>query len=160
MSKLTQTVESLRKWLPKSKAKRRTSSGEWKKVGFFLSFLFCPWYLFLTSILTPGDEEALTIWRKYRDLSLAKYKQEYNTLNVDFDVYWGESKVGKYWQNQCVTKGEELGIVETVDGAKLVNLEKYKLGKAILLKRGKCVDIFVDIFYVNHCFFQMVLQFI
>lgn len=85
--------------------------------------------------MEEGDEEALTIWRKYRDLSLAKYKQEYNTLNVDFDVYWGESKVGKYWQDQSVTKGEELGIVETVDGAKLVNLEKYKLGKAILRKR-------------------------
>lgn len=106
---------------------------------------------------TLGDEEALTIWRKYRDLSLAKYKQEYNTLNVDFDVYWGESKVGKYWQGQSVTKGEELGIVETVDGAKLVNLEKYKLGKAILLKRGKCVDILM---YTTVHTFQMVLLFI
>ncbi|GJJ11927.1 hypothetical protein Clacol_006165 [Clathrus columnatus] len=85
--------------------------------------------------MEEGDEEALAIWRKYRDLSLAKYQQEYKTLNVDFDVYWGESKVGKYWQDQSVTRGEELGIVETVDGAKLVNLEKYKLGKAILRKK-------------------------
>ncbi|KAF8524149.1 arginyl-tRNA synthetase [Hysterangium stoloniferum] len=85
--------------------------------------------------MEEGDEEALAIWRTYRDLSLKKYEQEYETLNVAFDVYWGESKVGKLWQDKCVTRGEELGVVETVDGAKLINLEKWKLGKAILRKR-------------------------
>lgn len=90
----------------------------------------------LISFSVLGDEEALAIWRTYRDLSIQKYKQEYETLNVSFDVYWGESKVGKEWQGKAITLGEELGIVETSDGAKLVNLEKYKLGKAILLKRG------------------------
>ena len=90
-------------------------------------------------IYISGDEEALSIWRTYRDLSLKKYEQEYATLNVAFDVYWGESKVGKPWQNKCVTRGEELGVVETVDGAKLINLEKWKLGKAILRKRGASI---------------------
>ncbi|KAF8587373.1 arginyl-tRNA synthetase [Ramaria rubella] len=85
--------------------------------------------------MEEGDEEALSIWRTYRDLSLKKYEQEYTTLNVAFDVYWGESKVGKPWQDKCVIRGEELGVVETVDGAKLINLEQYKLGKAILRKR-------------------------
>lgn len=131
-------AESLRRWLPRSKARRRDFSAGWKKV---ISYLFG---FAISSYRISGDEEALAIWRKYRDLSLAKYKQEYHTLNVDFDVYWGESKVGKYWQDHCVTRGEELGIVETVDGAKLINLEKYKLGKAILRKRGKftfCVEV-------------------
>jgi arginyl-tRNA synthetase len=83
-----------------------------------------------------GDEEALSIWRTYRELSIKKYMQEYETLNVSFDLYWGESRVGKEWQEKAITVGEEMNIVETSEGAKLVNLEKYKLGKAILRKRG------------------------
>ena len=80
------------------------------------------------------------MWRTYRDLSLKKYEQEYATLNVAFDVYLGESMVGRTWQDKAVTQGEELGVVETVDGAKLINLEQWKLGKAILRKKGACSD--------------------
>jgi tRNA synthetases class I (R) len=97
------------------------------------------------AIYVAGDEEALSIWRTYRDLSLKKYEQEYKTLNVSFDVYWGESKVGKPWQDKCVMRGEELGVVETVEGAKLINLEEWKLGKAILRKRGILVTQLVSV---------------
>ena len=32
---------------------------------------------------------------------------------------------------------DELGLIEDHDGAKLVNLEKYKLGRAVLRKKGE-----------------------
>ena len=41
-----------------------------------------------------GDETALANWRKWRDLSIEKYKEEYGRLNIAFDVYSGESQVG------------------------------------------------------------------
>ncbi|KIJ45253.1 hypothetical protein M422DRAFT_251433 [Sphaerobolus stellatus SS14] len=84
--------------------------------------------------MEEGDEEALKIWRRYRDLSLQKYIREYETLNISFDVYWGESKVSKEWLQKCVPLAEKAGIVEDSKGAKLVDLEKYKLGKTILQK--------------------------
>jgi hypothetical protein len=43
-----------------------------------------------------GDESALTNWRKWRDLSIEKYREEYGRLNIAFDVYAGESQVGIY----------------------------------------------------------------
>jgi len=97
----------------------------------------CPYLIIRILLSNIGDEDALKIWRRYRELSLAKYIREYETLNVSFDVYWGESKVGKEWQTKCVTRGEEIGVVQDSEGAKIVDLEKFKLGKAILRKRGK-----------------------
>jgi arginyl-tRNA synthetase len=40
-----------------------------------------------------GDETALANWRRWRDLSIEKYKEEYARLNIAFDVYSGESQV-------------------------------------------------------------------
>ncbi|KAF8196148.1 hypothetical protein BJ912DRAFT_956508 [Pholiota molesta] len=62
--------------------------------------------------MEDGDEAALKNWRVWREMSVKKYEQEYERLNVHFDVYTGESK-----------------------GAKLVELEKWKLGKAVVRKK-------------------------
>src|ERR1700679_202028 len=96
-----------------------------------------------------------TSTRSTRALSVKKYEEEYQRLNVKFDVYLGESMVGKEWQDKALEKLEEMGLisdakgkqlelVSKVDdeteltsdskGAKLVDLEKWKLGKAVLRK--------------------------
>jgi len=86
--------------------------------------------------MEDGDESALKNWRQWRELSIKKYEQEYERLNVKFDVYTGESEVSRKSQDEAVAKLVEAGIVEDSDGAKLVNLEKQKLGKAVLFKKG------------------------
>ncbi|KAH6911628.1 arginyl-tRNA synthetase [Coprinopsis sp. MPI-PUGE-AT-0042] len=85
--------------------------------------------------MEDGDEAALSNWRRWRDLSIKKYVKEYEGLNVAFDVYTGESEVGKEAMDKALNKLEELGLIEETNGAKLINLEKYKLGKAIVRKK-------------------------
>ena len=86
--------------------------------------------------MEDGDETALKNWRVWRDLSIKKYEEEYDRLNVKFDVYTGESMVGKEWQDKALEKLDEMGLISDVDGAKLVDLKKWKLGTAILRKKG------------------------
>ena len=86
--------------------------------------------------MEDGDEAALKNWRIWRELSIKKYEGEYARLNVHFDVYTGESEVKPEYQALAFQKLEEKGLIVDVDGAKLVDLEKYKLGKAVVRKRG------------------------
>ncbi|KII87970.1 hypothetical protein PLICRDRAFT_111845 [Plicaturopsis crispa FD-325 SS-3] len=85
--------------------------------------------------MEEGDESALKNWRVWRALSVKKYEEEYERLNVKFDVYTGESQVGKEWQDKALERLDEMGLISDVDGAKLVDLEKWKLGKAVLRKK-------------------------
>lgn len=68
---------------------------------------------------------------------MKKYEEEYDRLNVHFDVYIGESVVKQESMDKALEKLEEMGLIEESDGAKLINLEKWKLGKAVVRKRGK-----------------------
>ncbi|KAJ7620545.1 arginyl-tRNA synthetase [Mycena polygramma] len=43
--------------------------------------------------MEDGDPEALSLWRRFRDLSIDAYKKIYARLNVEFDDYIGESLV-------------------------------------------------------------------
>ncbi|PBK72242.1 arginyl-tRNA synthetase [Armillaria solidipes] len=85
--------------------------------------------------MEDGDEAALTNWRVWRELSVKKYAEEYDRLNVKFDVYTGESMVGKEWQDKAQARLEDMGLITDADGAKIVDLEKWKLGKAVLRKK-------------------------
>ena len=91
--------------------------------------------------MEDGDEDALKNWRVWRELSVKKYAEEYDRLNVHFDVYTGESKVGKKWQDYALERLSEMGLISDVEGAKLVDLEKWKLGKAVLRKKGPSVSL-------------------
>ncbi|KZT04519.1 arginyl-tRNA synthetase [Laetiporus sulphureus 93-53] len=85
--------------------------------------------------MEDGDETALADWRIWRELSVRKYAEEYARLNVHFDVYTGESMVGKASQALALKVLGEKGLIDDEEGAKWVNLEKYKLGKAVLRKK-------------------------
>ncbi|KAG8726339.1 hypothetical protein FRC12_023484, partial [Ceratobasidium sp. 428] len=85
--------------------------------------------------MEDGDESALGNWRKWRDLSIEKYKEEYGRLNIAFDVYWGESQVGAESLKTVVEKLKDMNLVSESKGAELIDLEKYKLGKAVIRKQ-------------------------
>ncbi|KAH9933048.1 arginyl-tRNA synthetase [Fomitopsis serialis] len=85
--------------------------------------------------MEDGDETALADWRMWRELSVKKYEEDYARLNVHFDVYTGESQVGKESQNEALARLEQMGLIEDTDGAKLVNLEEYKLARAVVRKK-------------------------
>ncbi|EIN08244.1 arginyl-tRNA synthetase [Punctularia strigosozonata HHB-11173 SS5] len=85
--------------------------------------------------MEDGDEEALKNWRVWRAMSIKKYAEEYDRLNVAFDVYTGESEVSKGSQDKALARLEEMGLISDVDGAKLIDLEKWKLAKAVVRKK-------------------------
>ncbi|KAK7439837.1 arginyl-tRNA synthetase [Stygiomarasmius scandens] len=85
--------------------------------------------------MEDGDEDALKNWRSWRELSVKKYEAEYDRLNVKFDIYNGESMVGQEWMDKAVARLNEMNLIDEVNGAKLVNLEKWKLGKAVVRKK-------------------------
>lgn len=94
--------------------------------------------------MEDGDETALSNWRVWREMSVRKYEEEYARLNVHFDVYTGESQVGREWQDKALQRLTELNLIEDSEGAKLVNLEKYKLGKAVLRKKGSSLCVVIE----------------
>jgi len=86
--------------------------------------------------MEDGDEAAVAQWKRFRDLSVERYTESYQRLNVEFDVYGGESTVSQKAMQDAVEKMEKRGIVqEGKEGARLVNLEKWKLGSTVLQKK-------------------------
>ena len=101
--------------------------------------------------MEDGDEDALKNWRVWRELSVKKYAEEYERLNVHFDVYTGESKVGKKWQDFALERLNEMGLISDVEGAKLVDLKKWNLGKAVLRKKGALVAFVSSLLVYHSC---------
>jgi arginyl-tRNA synthetase len=88
--------------------------------------------------MEDGDEEALALWRRFRELSISKYKETYARLNIDFDEYAGESKVSAQSIASVATELAEQNISEVSDGAIIVDFAKHgakKLDKAIFQRR-------------------------
>jgi len=88
--------------------------------------------------MEDGDPEALDLWRRFRDLSIIKYKQAYARLNIDFDVYSGESQVKKESMANAFKAMQDAGITEDSEGAVIADFTKHgakKLGKAIIVRK-------------------------
>eukprot|EP00026_Physarum_polycephalum_P005259 Phypoly_transcript_05290.p1 GENE.Phypoly_transcript_05290~~Phypoly_transcript_05290.p1 ORF type:complete len:602 (+),score=148.51 Phypoly_transcript_05290:124-1929(+) len=83
--------------------------------------------------MEDGDESALANWRRFRDISIAEYTKIYKRLNVEFDVYSGES-MQEEGMKKAFKEMEEKNLLQEKDGAKMVNLEQYGLDKAFVQK--------------------------
>lgn len=82
--------------------------------------------------MEQGDPVVLKQWRQFRELSIESYKDIYKRLNIQFDFYSGESQTEKYIP-QVYEILNQYGLIEkTEDGASVVNLERYQLGKAVV----------------------------
>lgn len=86
--------------------------------------------------MEEGDEEVLALWRRFRDLSIERYKQTYARLNIHYDYYSGESQVSPESVEAALKSLEEKGLLEESNGALIIDLEKYnkKLGKCRVKK--------------------------
>lgn len=86
--------------------------------------------------MEDGDESALDIWKKFRDLSIEKYIDTYGRLNIKYDVYSGESQVSQEAMQNVIKLFNDKGLVHEDRGAKLIDLTKFnkKLGKCLVQK--------------------------
>lgn len=84
--------------------------------------------------MEQGDEEALSIWQWFKDISLVEYKRTYDLLGVDFDYYLGES----FYRDKCqevVDKITEAGLLKESEGAMIVDLSEYDMAPCIITKK-------------------------
>lgn len=81
-----------------------------------------------------GDEEALSIWQWFKDISLVEYKRTYDLLGMDFDYYLGES----FYRDKCqdvVDKVTAAGLLKESEGAMIVDLSEFDMAPCIVTKK-------------------------
>ncbi|PUU73567.1 tRNA synthetases class I (R)-domain-containing protein [Tuber borchii] len=84
-----------------------------------------------------GSEECIAMWKRFRELSIEKYKATYSRLNISYDDYSGESQVSKESMERAGKMMKEMGISSESDGAIVVDFKPHakKLGKAVVQKK-------------------------
>lgn len=88
--------------------------------------------------MEDGDEKALALWKRFRDVSIEHYVKLYGTMNITFDDYSGESQVIPATMDEVEDLLKTKGISEESDGAWIVDLEKHggRPGKVIIRDRN------------------------
>lgn len=83
--------------------------------------------------LENGNEEAVEIWKWFKEVSLKEFNRVYDMLDIHFDSYNGES----FYSDKMPALIEELrskNVLEESEGAEVINLEEYDLPPAIVVK--------------------------
>lgn len=79
--------------------------------------------------MTDRDEAALAQWKRFRDLSILRYKETYARLNIHFDDYSGESQVPEEAMEEVAQQMAERKLTSEDNGALLVNFAELLPGK-------------------------------
>ena len=83
--------------------------------------------------LEQGSKEEVELWQWFREESLKEFQRVYDMLGIEFDSYNGES----FYSDKMPRFEKELsdkGLLQESNGAQVVDLEKYKLGTALIKK--------------------------
>ncbi|MGH4118649.1 arginine--tRNA ligase [Clostridium sp.] len=83
--------------------------------------------------LEEGCEEEVALWNRFKDLSLVEFKKLYETLNVKFDSYAGESFYCDK-MDDVIKDIESKGLLVESNGAKVVMLDEYNMPPCIIRK--------------------------
>lgn len=84
--------------------------------------------------MEQGDEEALSIWKWFREISLKEFMRVYELLGMEFDSFAGES----FYNDKMQTVIDELrqkGLIKVSDGAQIVELEDYNMPPCLITKK-------------------------
>ena len=84
--------------------------------------------------MEQGDEEALSIWQWFKDISLVEYKRIYNLLGMEFDHYTGESFYRDKTQD-VVDKLNTKNLLVESEGAHIVPLDEYNMAPCLIMKK-------------------------
>jgi arginyl-tRNA synthetase len=83
--------------------------------------------------LEDGEPEAVALWKRFIEISLAEFEKTYNLLNVEFDSYKGES----FYNDKMDAVEEELrqkNLVQTSEGAEIVDLSAFDMPPSLIRK--------------------------
>lgn len=81
-----------------------------------------------------GDEEALALWKWFKDVSLAEFERVYKMLGVTFDSYNGEAFYNDK-MDAVIKELENKGLIEVDDGAKIVRLDEENMAPCLITKK-------------------------
>lgn len=90
----------------------------------------------LFKLMEDGDDEMLSKWNTWREISMKKYQQVYNQLNIKFDIYTGESEVTQDSMGKALARLESLSLISDREGAKYIDLSEWSLMSPVLRKTG------------------------
>ncbi|PKM79167.1 MAG: arginine--tRNA ligase [Firmicutes bacterium HGW-Firmicutes-13] len=84
--------------------------------------------------LEDGEDEAVGLWKKFRELSLQEFRRVYDRLDIKFDAEQGES-----FYNEMLSSTVEMlinrGLAKESEGALIVDLKNYDLPPCLLRKK-------------------------
>ena len=83
--------------------------------------------------LEEEDEEAVRLWKWFRDESLKEFSRVYDMLDIEFDSYAGESFYSDKMP-RVIDLMNEKGIMKESRGAQIVDLEEYNMPPALITK--------------------------
>lgn len=84
--------------------------------------------------MEKGNEEALSIWQWFVDISLKEYKGTYALLGMEFDHYLGES----FYRDKTadvVKRLQDANLLRESQGAQIVDLEEYNMAPCLIMKK-------------------------
>lgn len=81
-----------------------------------------------------GDEEALSIWKWFREISLKEFMRVYELLGMEFDSFAGESFYNDKMQ-PVIEELKQKGLIKVSDGAQIVDLEEYNMPPCLITKK-------------------------
>ncbi len=83
--------------------------------------------------MEQDDEEAIEIWKWFKEISLLEYSRVYKLLGVTFDSYTGES----FYRDKVPSLVEELenrGLLKESQGANIIDLSEYDMPPCLITK--------------------------
>lgn len=84
-------------------------------------------------LLEDGDTYCVELWKKFRELSLKEFQKIYNLLGGKFDSWEGEAAIAPKVP-EILEILEETGKLVVSEGAKIIDLEEYKMPPCIIEK--------------------------
>lgn len=84
--------------------------------------------------MQDGDEEALTLWKWFYDISIKEFERVYRMLGVTFDAYTGES----FYNDKMAPVVEELRqkqLLTESEGALIVDLEEEGMPPCLIIRK-------------------------
>jgi len=87
------------------------------------------WFLRLEN----GEDQAIALWKNFRDVSIKSFEQIYSRLGIKYDIFTGEGEYyakGKEFTKEC----DEKGLSCESEGAKVIFLDDEKMPPLILEK--------------------------
>lgn len=83
--------------------------------------------------MQEGDEEALSLWKWFYDISIKEFERVYDKLGVKFDHYTGES----FYNDKMAPVVQELkdkGLLTESNGAMIVDLDDAKMPPCLIIR--------------------------